>query len=353
MVYETPESDRDKAINEWLPVTSNRDAKWWYSTFHNVAGVLSLPYAMAQLGWYGVSFYVKWGTRGYYTDFVMGCDIVTLYTLRQMVQMHEMIPSRLFDRYHELGQYAFGENLVLWFIIRQQLTVDVSSDIIYMVMGGQSLKKFHDLVCPNCPKIRHIFHHDFRFGPLYSFPSPKLELHIRYSTIAWIASAAKGAQPDVDYSYKDPSTSRRVFNFLAGLGEIGFAYAGHNVVLEIQATMPSTPEKPSKGPIVRKLDDNILVTLEKPLWLIATANMFVVIHFIGSYQVFAMPVFDMIESFLLPCIIWLIICKPKRFSLIWYMNWICIVFGVLLMVLSPIGGLRSIIVSAKDYKFFS
>lgn len=34
-----------------------REAKWWYSTFHTVtamvgAGVLSLPYAMAYLGWY-------------------------------------------------------------------------------------------------------------------------------------------------------------------------------------------------------------------------------------------------------------------------------------------------------------
>jgi amino acid permease len=34
-----------------------------------------------------------------------------------------------------------------------------------------------------------------------------------------------------------------------------------------------------------KVDDNILLTLEKPRWLIATANMFVVIHVIGSYQV--------------------------------------------------------------------
>lgn len=35
----------------------SREAKWWYSTFHTVtamvgAGVLSLPYAMAYLGWY-------------------------------------------------------------------------------------------------------------------------------------------------------------------------------------------------------------------------------------------------------------------------------------------------------------
>ncbi|KAK1570853.1 hypothetical protein Q3G72_008122 [Acer saccharum] len=45
-----------KAIDDWLPITSSRNAKWWYSAFHNVtamvgAGVLGLPYAMAQLGW--------------------------------------------------------------------------------------------------------------------------------------------------------------------------------------------------------------------------------------------------------------------------------------------------------------
>ena len=40
----------------WLPITSSRNAKWWYSAFHNVtamvgAGVLGLPYAMSELGW--------------------------------------------------------------------------------------------------------------------------------------------------------------------------------------------------------------------------------------------------------------------------------------------------------------
>ncbi|KAL3506551.1 hypothetical protein ACH5RR_031933 [Cinchona calisaya] len=46
----------EKAIDDWLPITSSRNAKWWYSAFHNVtamvgAGVLSLPYAMSELGW--------------------------------------------------------------------------------------------------------------------------------------------------------------------------------------------------------------------------------------------------------------------------------------------------------------
>lgn len=52
-----------KAIDDWLPITSSRTAKWWYSTFHNVtamvgAGVLSLPYAMSSMGWYTLSFLV-------------------------------------------------------------------------------------------------------------------------------------------------------------------------------------------------------------------------------------------------------------------------------------------------------
>ncbi|KAG4208380.1 hypothetical protein ERO13_A03G128900v2 [Gossypium hirsutum] len=436
MVYEGSESERERAINEWLPVTSNRNAKWWYSAFHNVtamvgAGVLSLPYAMSQLGW------------GPGVTIMLLSWVVTLYTIWQMVEMHEMIPGKRFDRYHELGQYAFGEKLGLWIIIPQQLTVDVSSDIVYMVTGGQSLKKFHDLVCPNCKEIRQtyfimifasvhfVLSHLPNFNSISGVSLAAAVMSLSYSTIAWAASIGKGAQPNVDYSYKSTSNPGKVFDFLAGLGVIAFAYAGHNVVLEIQATMPSTPEKPSKGPMWKgvivaylivaicylpvaligywafgnSVNDNILLTLENPTGLIATANIFVVIHVIGSYQIFAMPVFDMMESYMvkelhfrpclrlrlisrtlyvaftmviaicfpffggllsffggfafaptsyyLPCIIWLIICKPKRFSLTWFINWICIVLGVLLMVLSPIGGLRSIIVSAKDYKFFS
>ncbi|CAI9285072.1 unnamed protein product [Lactuca saligna] len=45
----------------FFPLTSSRNAKRWYSTFYNVTamvgvGVLSLPYALSQLGWYHFSF---------------------------------------------------------------------------------------------------------------------------------------------------------------------------------------------------------------------------------------------------------------------------------------------------------
>lgn len=427
---------RQKAIDDWLPITSSRNAKWWYSAFHNVtamvgAGVLGLPFAMSELGWGPgvVVLILSW--------------IITLYTLWQMVEMHEMVPGRRFDRYHELGQYAFGEKLGLYIVVPQQLVVEIGVCIVYMVTGGKSLKKFHDLVCPDCKKIKLTFFimifasvhfvlsHLPNFNSISGVSLAAAVMSLSYSTIAWAASAAKGVQENVEYGYRATTPAGTVFNFFSALGDVAFAYAGHNVVLEIQATIPSTPEKPSKGPMWRgvvvayivvalcyfpvalvgywmfgnSVSDNILISLEKPVWLIALANMFVVVHVIGSYQIYAMPVFDMMETLLvkklhfrptrllrfivrniyvaftmfvgiifpffggllaffggfafapttyfLPCIMWLAIYKPRRYSLSWWTNWICIVLGFALMIVSPIGGLRTIILQARHYEFFS
>ncbi|KAF8018557.1 hypothetical protein BT93_H3440 [Corymbia citriodora subsp. variegata] len=438
MARDQPRNDEldEKAIDDWLPVTSSRNAKWWYSAFHNVtamvgAGVLSLPYSMAALGWGpGVTvLIISW--------------VVTLYTLWQMVEMHEMVPGKRFDRYHELAQHAFGEKLGLWILVPQQLIVEVGVDIVYMITGGKSLKKIHDMLCTDCHPIKtsyfiiifasvhFVLSHLPNFNSISVISLAAAIMSLSYSTIAWTASLHKGVQPDVDYSYKGKDTQTVVFNFFSALGDVAFAYAGHNVVLEIQATIPSTPEKPSKKPMWtgvllaylvvaicyfpvaligyyifgNAVEDNILITLQKPKWLIAAANAFVVIHVIGSYQIYAMPVFDMMETVLvkklrfkpcftlrfvtrtlyvaftmivgicipffgsllgffggfalapttyfLPCIMWLCIYKPRRFGLSWFANWICIILGVMLVILGPIGGLRNIILSSKDYKFFS
>lgn len=79
---------------------------------------------------------------------------ITLYTLWQMVEMHEMVPGKRFDRYHELGQYAFGEKLGLYIVVPQQLICEVGVDIVYMVTGGKSLQKVHDLVCKGRNRIK-------------------------------------------------------------------------------------------------------------------------------------------------------------------------------------------------------
>ncbi|KEH25438.1 transmembrane amino acid transporter family protein [Medicago truncatula] len=427
----------EKQKEDQLPSNSGRNAKWWYSTFHNVtamvgAGVLGLPFSMAALGWGpGLAILVlSW--------------IITLYTLWQMVEMHEMVPGKRLDTYNELGQHAFGEKLGLWIVMPQQLVVQVGSDIVYMVTGGASLQKFHNTVCPSCKPIKlsffimifasahFVLSHLPNLNSISGVSLVAAVMSMSYSTIAWAGSIHKGVLENVQYSSKATTTAGSVFYFFNALGSVAFAFAGHIVVLEIQATIPSTPEKPSKGPMWKGVvvayiivalcyfpvaiigywifgngvKDNILVSLENPAWLIAMANFFVVLHVIGSYQVFAMPVFDLIENkwlveklnfksskmlrfvvrnvyvaltmfiaitfpffggllgffggfafapatYYLPCIVWLKLYKPKRFSLSWWINWICVVLGVCIMVLAPIGALRSIILEAKTYQFYS
>ncbi|KAL3751392.1 hypothetical protein ACJRO7_012246 [Eucalyptus globulus] len=414
----------------------SRRAKWWYSTFHTVtamigAGVLSLPYAMAYLGWGpGIMMLVlSW--------------CMTLNTMWQMVQFHECVPGTRFDRYIDLGQHAFGQRLGLWIVLPQQLIVQVGCGIVYMVTGGKCLKKFMEMICTDCPRIRQSYWICI-FGSVHFFLSqlPNISsiagvslaaaiMSLSYSTIAWAGSLAHGRVPDVSYAYKNANSADHVFRLFNALGQISSAFTGHAVVLEIQATIPSTPETPSKVamwkgvvgaylvnaicyfPVAligywafgQDVDDNVLIALKKPSWLIASANLMVVVHVIGGYQVYAMPVFDMLESamvkranfppgrtlrlvtrsayvaftlligvtfpffgdlfgffggfgfaptsFFLPSIMWLVIKKPRKFSINWFVNWASIIIGVFIMMASTIGGLRNIIADASAYRFYA
>ncbi|XP_072980241.1 lysine histidine transporter-like 6 [Typha angustifolia] len=395
------------------------------------AGVLSLPYAMAHLGWGPgtLALVLSW--------------CITLYTLWLMIELHECVPGKRFDRYRDLGQHAFGPRLGLWIVVPQQLIVQIGCDTVYMVTGGKCLEKFMEIVCSNCTAMRQSYWICI-FGGFQFFLSqlPNLNsiaavsfaaavMSLSYSTISWVACFAHGPVDNVSYGYDETGSSDSVFRVLSALGQVAFAYAGHGVVLEIQATIPSTPTKPSKVPMWQgtvvayfitalcyipvamvgywtfgqAVDDNVLMALRRPQWLIAAANLMVVIHVIGSYQVYAMPVFDTLEtllitrlklppgialrliarssyvaftlfvgvtfpffadllgffggfgftptSYFLPCIIWLAIKKPRRFSVSWMVNWGCIIFGVLMMLASTIGGLRNIIKDASTYRFYS
>ncbi|KAL2484750.1 Lysine histidine transporter-like 6 [Abeliophyllum distichum] len=413
-----------------------RKAKWWYSTFHTVtamvgAGVLSLPYAMAYMGW----------GPGTFVMVLSWC--ITLHTMWQMIQLHEYVPGTRFDRYYDLGRHTFGPKLGPWLVLPQQPIVQVGCDIVYMVTGGKCLKKFMEITCTNCTKIRQSYWICI-FGGLQFFLSQLPDFNsvsvvslaaavmsLSYSTIAWVGCLSRGRNQNVSYSYKKTSEVDYMFRVLNALGQITFAFAGGAVVLEIQATIPSTPEKPSKVPMWKgtllayfinaicffpvaligywtfgqDVADNVLVALERPSWLIAAANLMVVIHVIGSYQVYAMPVFDMMEktlvkrlnrphgfmlrlvvrsayvaftlfvgvtfpffgdllgffggfgfaatSYLLPSTIWLKLKKPQRFSLSWIMNWAWIFVGVFVILASTVGGLRNIIVDSSTYEFYS
>ncbi|KAK7322371.1 hypothetical protein VNO77_25750 [Canavalia gladiata] len=436
---ETGESRQtnNQDLENWLPISASRKAKWWYSAFHNVtamvgAGILGLPYAISQLSWIpGVAVITfSW--------------MITFYSLWQLIQMHELVPGKRFDRYFDLGQHVLGPKKGFWLVMPQQLTVQVSSTIVYCVTGGKSLKKFFDTMVPSISDIRQTYYILFfvclqlllsqtpNFNKLKGVSLLAALMSVCYSMVAFVASTVKGIHHHPShYGVRSKTVPGKVFDAFNALGTIAFAFAGHSVVLEIQATLPSTEEKPSKVPMWRgsmfayviviicyllvsvsgfwafgnTLEDDVLISLEHPSWLIGVANLMVFIHVLGSYQVFVMPVFDTIESnlvqkwnftpskmlrvidrsvyvcvvglvamcipffggllgffgglaftstsYIIPCVLWLAAKKPKPWSFHWVASWICILFGLVILIVAPIGGVRTIIVSAKTYKIFS
>jgi amino acid permease len=262
---------------------------------------------------------------------------ITLYTLRLLVELHECVPGVRFDRYRDLGVHALGPRLGLWVVVPLQLIVQVGCDVVYMVTGGKCLQKFVESVCASCTPLHQSYWICIFGGSQFLLAQlPNLDaitavsfaaaaMSLSYSTVSWSACLARGPVRGVSYAYQDGSGADSAFRVFSALGQVAFAYAGHGVVLEIQATVPSTPAKPSRVPMWRgtvaaylvtalcyfpvafagywtfgrDVGDNVLVSLQRPTWLVAAANMMVVVHVIGSYQVYAMPVFESMETILI------------------------------------------------------
>ncbi|KAL3139320.1 hypothetical protein ABBQ38_003657 [Trebouxia sp. C0009 RCD-2024] len=426
-----PPKDFDEEAD--LPITANRSAKWWYVAVHNVtamvgAGVLGLPYAMALLGWTGGVIVL------------VLAYLISVWTLWQLCYMHE-IDGRRMNRYHELGQYAFGKTAGLWAIVPFQLIVMIGLDIVYMVTGGSSLQQFYILCGGTASFGLSAWIVVFAATELISCQLPNFNAlfivslvaavtSISYSTIGWVSAVADGKTADVSYAIKGDGTHKLMGIFNA-LGTCVFAYGGHSVVLEIQATLPSKPGiknstfKPYMWGVAlayaaiaycyfcvafagywafgNSVKSNIMLSVAHPTWLVAVANMLVVVHVFGSYQMYAMPVFDMVEdlsrrkgiksrfftrvvmrsvfvvftafigitlpffgdllgffgafgfapmTFWMPSVIWLVVMKPKRNSFDFWANVINIIVFVAVMFLAAIGSIYSIVQSASNYKFY-
>ncbi|KAH9575441.1 hypothetical protein CY35_01G111500, partial [Sphagnum magellanicum] len=388
--------DYNRKLNDLLPVTASREAKWWYSTFHNVtgivsAGVLGLPTAMADLTWGPgiVLLILSW--------------VITLFTLWQMVEMHEMVPGKRFDRYHELGQQAFGKRLGLWIVVPQQLLVEVSVDIVYMVAGGQALKNIYMLNCHGCSSknvgsadiaekqyesaslwiliygsVHLLLVHLPNLNSIAAISLAAAIMSVSYSTIAWAIPVHKGNRQAQDYHLHITSQNMLIFaSYKAGRYK------------------PGVTSGPIRGGFGYKVD-------------IASGRIGLLWYSIGGVipvlytQIYAMPVFDMLETVLakkwllppslklrlitrttyvgftmfvatifpffkallgffggfafapttyfLPCCIWLVVYRPKRFSMSWTINWICIILGVLLMFTATIGGCWAILHEWNSYQ---
>ncbi|PNY03181.1 amino acid permease 6-like protein, partial [Trifolium pratense] len=87
----------------------------------------------------------------------------------------------------------------------------------------------------------------------------------------------------------DVTATEKVWRMFQAIGDIAFAYAFSNVLIEIQA---------SYAAFGNDAPGNFLTGFGfyEPFWLIDFANVCIAVHLIGAYQVFVQPIFGFVEG---------------------------------------------------------
>eukprot|EP01018_Ginkgo_biloba_P039616 Gb_35853 [translate_table: standard] len=229
----------------WLPITESRNGNAYYAAFHNLnAGIgfqaLILPVAFTFLGW-------TWGIVSLTIAYIW-----QLYTLWILIRLHEAVPGKRYNRYVELAQAAFGldlkmalwivyfagERLGVWFALFPTVYLSAGTATALILIGGETMKLFFQIL-PNLNSIAGLS----LIGAITA---------ITYSTMVWGLSVSKPRPPGISYdTLKSKTDTATAFSILNALGIIAFAFRGHNLALEIQATMPSSLKHPAFVPMWR------------------------------------------------------------------------------------------------------
>ncbi|THG19302.1 hypothetical protein TEA_028501 [Camellia sinensis var. sinensis] len=292
-----------------------------------------------------------------------------LYTLWILVQLHEAVPGKRYNRYVELAQAAFGE---IKFHAHLLVTINSSPNrgkirclacslpySLFVSGDGNSFDSYRrgddETVLP-----------DSLWAPMFIKPSIDSGvvsgLHVPVHRIV--------PTPEPQLNFRTLSHWGNHSHYLLNYG-VGSFSEGHNLALEIQATMPSTFKHPAHVPMWRGAkvayfliamcvfpiaiggfwaygnlmpSGGILNALfafhshDIPRGLLAMTFLLVVFNCLCSFQIYSMPVFDSFEAGYTsrtnrPCSIWV------RSGFRVFYGFISFFIGVALPFLSSIAGL--------------
>ncbi|KAK1415417.1 hypothetical protein QVD17_31198 [Tagetes erecta] len=338
-----PNSNEERnEINEdsWLPITGSRRGNSWTATFHLVCSgigiqTLSLPLAFLYLGWF-------WGIICLSVAFVW-----QLYTIGLLVSLHESVPGTRFSRYLHLSIAAFGPKLGKIFAIFPVMYLSGGTCVMFIITGGGTMKLLYQLLCDGCSSKHPLTTTEWFLvfmcmAILVSLFCPNLHsvalmsflgsiMAVGYCTMLWVVFVSKGKVDGVVYDPSEVVTTKssQVRSIFYALGIIAVAFRGHNVVLEIQGTMPSTENRsssklmmkgvvvsyliiamcffplaivgywafgnkfPTNGGVLTAISTTLNYHTSKPL--LALIYIQVIISCIAAFQIYAMVVFDNLE----------------------------------------------------------
>ncbi|KDP47154.1 hypothetical protein JCGZ_00045 [Jatropha curcas] len=336
------ETQAGHSIDDWLPITESRNGNIFTSVFHLVSsGIgtqgLVIPLAFSKLGW-------SWGIICFWIAFAW-----QIYTRWILVQLHEVVPGSRCSRYLLLAISAFGPKLGKLLAIFPMAYLSGGTCVILIITGGKTLELFSHTMCGSdatcaAKSLSGIVWFLVFTCVAIAFATLRPNLNsvagismlgaitaVGYYTLIWVSTISKGRPNDVSHVplQGEKSHMEKFSGILTALGLLAFSFRGHNLVLEIQGTLPSTSENPSSKPMWRgvlishltiaicffplaivgfwaygnkipNLFGNATISLQfysqKASKVIkGIIYMLVVVNCLCLFQIYAMPVFDNLE----------------------------------------------------------
>ncbi|KAJ0041385.1 hypothetical protein Pint_28619 [Pistacia integerrima] len=287
LVAITPGSQLISSIPRFIPgPLKSRNGNKYYAAFHTLCSgigvqALFLPVAFTTLG-------PTWGVISLCVAFLW-----QLFTICLLLQLHETSDTRIrYSRYIQVFNVAFDNKLgkmVVWLSI---MFLSSSTCLALIVIAITA---------------------------------------VGYCSFIWVVSVATGPIPLVSYEpVRAGSQIEQMVSVVNALGNIAFAFRGHNLILEIQATMPSDEKYFSQVPMWKGVVTaysiilfcifpvaiggywaygNKIANVEGMLcalykfhshdvsqFMLGLISVFIVINALTSFPIYAMPTFDNMES---------------------------------------------------------
>ncbi|XP_057773449.1 amino acid permease 6-like [Salvia miltiorrhiza] len=299
------------------------------------SGVLSLAWAIAQLGWVaGPAVLMAFSFITYFTSTLLADSYRSIHGTRNYTYM-DVVRSHLGGVKVQLCGLAQYGNLVG---VTVGYTITASISMVAVRKSNCYHKHGHDAKCSTSTypfmiifaAIQIILSQIPNFHELSWLSIVAAVMSFAYSSIGLALSVAKVAGGgDVRTTVTgttvgvDVTGSEKVWRTFQAIGDIAFAYAYSTVLIEIQDTLKS---KPAENKVMKKASfigvtattifymlcgcvgyaafgnkapGNFLTGFGfyEPFWLIDFANVCIAIHLIGAYQVFAQPIFGFVEKY--------------------------------------------------------
>ncbi|KAF5445615.1 hypothetical protein F2P56_034657 [Juglans regia] len=321
---------------------SKRTGTWITASAHIItavigSGVLSLAWAIAQLGWVaGPAVLTAFSFITYFTSTLLADSYRSPdpVTGKRNYTYMDVVRANLGGRKVMLCGLAQYGNLIG---VTIGYTITASISMVAVKRSNCFHKHGHDAKChtsnypfmimyacvqivlsqiPNFHKLSWLS----ILAAVMSFTYASIGLGLSIAKVAGgvhVRTSLTGVTVGVDVSGEE-----KVWRTFQAIGDIAFAYAYSTVLIEIQDTLKS---RPAENKVMKKASlvgvstttmfyilcgcvgyaafgnrapGNFLTGFGfyEPFWLIDFANVCIVVHLVGAYQVFCQPIFGFVEK---------------------------------------------------------